>query len=253
MKGCAMKRLIFLLFLLLGTAFSESMYATYKIEYGIFGKMGVSDAYLSKKDGRYEIKMVAKATGLAKVLSGGRVEIYGSRGKIVDGRLVPDRFTKDIKRSNKRRIKVYTFDHEAKKVVFHEKNFRDDKLKDEKNETLPYYADNDILSLYFNVAAIIGSCDNPFAKDLKAVGAEKKTGRVRVETITGEDAKKLGKSLGEEPCYLKVTIFQKLFGSKGGELYLSMDENFVVQKALLKDVIMFGDIRGKLTSFEYKK
>ncbi len=247
-----MKKLIFLLVLIVGAVFAESMHATYKIEYGIFGKMGVSDAYLTKKDGRYKIKMVAKATGLAKVLSGGRVEIYGSEGRVVDGRLVPDTFTKDIKRSNKQRIKVYTFDHEAKRVTFHEKNFRDGKLKDEKNETLPYYADNDILSLYFNVASIIGECGEPFAKDLKAVGAEKKTGRVRVETVTGDEAKKLKQSLGDEPCYLKVTIFQKLFGSKGGELYLSLNENFVVQRALLKDVIMFGDIRGKLVNFEYK-
>ncbi len=248
-----MKRWIVLIVLFSGFVFAESMHATYKIEYGIFGKMGVSDAYLVKKEGRYEIRMVAKATGLAKVLSGGRVEIYGSKGKVVDGRLVPDTFTKDIKRSNKRRIKVYTFDHEAKRVVFHEKNFRDGKLKDEKNETLPYYADNDILSLYFNVAGIIGNCSEPFAKDLKAVGAEKKTGRVRVETVTGSGREKLKQSLGDEPCYLKVTIFQKLFGSKGGELYLSLNENFVVQRALLKDVIMFGDIRGKLVHFEDKK
>ena len=248
-----MKKLMFLLILFSGILFAESMHATYKIEYGIFGKMGVSDAYLTKKEGKYKIKMVAKATGLAKVLSGGRVEVYGSSGRVVDGKLLPDTFTKDIRRSNKRRIKVYTFDHVSKKVVFHEENYRDGKLKDEKNETLPYYVDNDILSLYFNIRNFIGGCEEPFAKDLIAVGAEKKTGRVRVETVTGNEREKLKKSLGDEPCYLKVTIFQKLFGSKGGELYLSLNKDFIVQRALLKDVIMFGDIRGKLVNFEQKK
>ncbi|MCF6201230.1 MAG: DUF3108 domain-containing protein [Hydrogenimonas sp.] len=248
-----MKRFIVLITFLAVSLLAESMHATYKIEYGIFGKMGVSDAYLTKKDGHYEIKMVAKATGLAKVLSGGRVEIYGSKGRVVDGVLVPESFSKDIRRSNKRRIKVYTFDHEAKKVTFHEENYKDGKLKDKKDETLAYYAKNDILSLYFNVEKIIGSCGEPFAKDLKAVGAQKRTGRVRVETITGGEREKLKRSLGSEPCYLKVTIFQKLFGSKGGELYLSLNDRFVVQKALLKDVIMFGDIRGKIVHFEEKK
>ncbi|WP_457598289.1 DUF3108 domain-containing protein [Hydrogenimonas sp.] len=248
-----MKRWILLIVLFSGIVFAESMHATYKIEYGIFGKMGVSDAYLTKENDRYEIRMVAKATGLAKVLSGGRVEVYGSEGRIVDGRLVPDTFTKDIKRSGKRRIKVYRFDHDKRIVTFHEENYRDGKLKDEKNETLPYYADNDILSLYFNVAGIIGECSEPFAKDLKAVGAEKRTGRVRVETITGGARDALKRSLGESACYLKVTIYQKLFGSKGGELYLSLDRNFVVQRALLKDVIMFGDIRGKLVHLDRTK
>ncbi len=248
-----MKRVLLLTILLGGLLFGSSMHATYKIEYGIFGKMGVADAYLTKKDGRYEIKMVAKATGLAKVLSGGRVEVYGSKGRVVDGVLVPESFSKDIKRSNKRRIKVYTFDHERKRVTFHEENYKDGKLKDKKDETLPYYARNDILSLYFNVENIIGDCSKPFAKDLKAVGAEKRTGRVRVETIVGGAKDKLKRSLGNEPCYLKVTIFQKLFGSKGGELYLSLNDRFVVQKALLKDVIMFGDIRGKIVNFQEKK
>ncbi len=245
-----MKKWMLLLVLFSGVVFAESMHATYKIEYGIFGKMGVSDAYLTKRDGRYEIRMVAKATGLAKVLSGGRVEIYGSKGRIVDGRLLPDTFTKDIKRSGKRRIKVYTFDHGARRVTFHEENYRDGTLKDEKNETLPYYADNDILSLYFNVAKIIGDCTKPFAEDLKAVGAEKRTGRVRVETVTGSARDDLKRSLGESACYLKVTVYQKLFGSKGGELYLSLDDDFVVRRALLKDVIMFGDIRGKLVQLD---
>ncbi|BBG65103.1 hypothetical protein NNO_0400 [Hydrogenimonas sp.] len=248
-----MKKLIFILALFGVAAFAEMIHATYKIEYGIFGKMGVADAYLTEKEGEYEIKMVAKATGLAKVLSGGRVEVYGSRGRIVDGKLMPKTFTKDIRRSGKRRIKVYTFDHNAKRVVFHEENYRDGKLKDEKNETLPYYAENDILSLYFNIRNIIGECNEPFAKDLKAVGAEKKTGRVRVETVTGGERDRLKRSLGDEPCYLKVTIFQKLFGSKGGELYLSLNREFIVQKALLKDVIMFGDIRGKIIGFEEKR
>ncbi len=248
-----MKRAIFLLIALSGLLLAETIHATYKIEYGIFGKMGVSDAYLTKKGGEYEIKMVAKATGLAKVLSGGRVEIYGSKGVIVDGKLLPTTFTKDIKRSGKRRIKIYTFDHVAKRVVFHEENYRDGKLKDKKDETLPYYAENDILSLYFNIRDIIGDCKMPFAKDLKAVGAEKRTGRVRVETVTGDGREKLKRSLGDEPCYLKVTIYQKLFGSKGGELYLSLDREFIARKALLKDVIMFGDIRGKLTHLERKR
>ncbi|WP_456485412.1 DUF3108 domain-containing protein [Hydrogenimonas sp.] len=247
-----MKRLLLLILLFTWMIYAETMHAAYKVEYGIFGKMGVSDAWLTKRGDRYEIKMVAKATGLAKVLSGGRVEIYESSGRIEDGKLVPDLFRKNVKRSSKRRIKTYLFDHLRKKVTYHQISYRHGKKADESDGELPYYAKNDILSLYFNISSIIGDCSEPFDKTLKAVGAEKKTGRIRIQTIVGKKRKRLAKELPGGSCYLKVTIYQKIFGSKGGELYLALRPDNVVQRALLKDVVMFGDIRGKLIRFEVK-
>jgi len=43
-----------------GLLFAETIHASYKIEYGIFGKMGVSDAYLTKRGDEYEIKALRK-------------------------------------------------------------------------------------------------------------------------------------------------------------------------------------------------
>ncbi len=226
------------------------MRAEYRVEYGIFGKMGVARATLDHNATRYKIAIEARATGLAKLLSGGRVERYESEGRIVGGRFVPDRFAKDIRRSGKRRIKIYLFDHLHRHVTFDEKRFKHGKLTDRKHETLPYYAKDDILSLYFNIRAIIGDCDKPFDEMLHAVGAEKKTGKVRVRTLVGAAHREALSLLGQAPCYLKVTIYQKLFGSKGGELYLAMDERGVVHKAVLKDVVMFGDVRGVLKKLE---
>ncbi|SFP05771.1 DUF3108 domain-containing protein [Hydrogenimonas thermophila] len=229
---------------------AETIDAKYKIEYGIFGKMGESEARLVKKDGHYKIKMIAYATGLAKVLSGGRVEVYESEGTIMpDGTLRPDVFRKDISRKGKKRIKIYTFNRKDKKIEYKEERFRDGKLESESSGILPYFAENDIISLYFNVKTILKNCQKPFDKMLKAVGAQKNSGNVRVSTVVGDDIKKVKDLLGEASCYLKVTVYQKLFGSKGGELYLGLRPDFVVKKAVLKDVIMFGDIRGNLTQF----
>lgn len=229
---------------------AETFDAKYKIEYGIFGKMGESEAILEKKDGRYKIKMRAYATGLAKFLSGGRVEVYESEGTILsDGTLKPNIFRKDISRKGKKRIKVYIFDWKNKKVEFEEKRFRDGKFESESSGTLPYFAENDILSLYFNMKTILKSCQKPFDKMLKAVGAQKNSGNVRISTVIGDNIKSVKELLGDASCYLKVTIYQKLFGSRGGELYLGIQPDFIVKKAVLKDVIMFGDIRGNLTKF----
>ena len=223
----------------------------YVIEYGIFGKMGTAQAIIERNATRYRIEMTARATGLAKVLSGGRVERYSSEGRIQKGRLVPDRYSKDVAYSGKRRVKHYRFDHKARKVSVHEITYRGDSVK-ERNDTLPYYADNDIFSLYFNIGRIIGDCAKPFDQDLYAVGAEKKTGRVHVKTIVGERERMLATELlGKGACYLQVTVYQKLFGSKGGVLYLALRDDGIAMSAVLKDVVMFGDIRGRMV--EYKE
>ncbi|WP_201353929.1 DUF3108 domain-containing protein [Hydrogenimonas urashimensis] len=228
---------------------ADTMIGKYSVEYGIFGKMGTSEAKLTRAENRYEIVMTARATGLAKVLSGGRVEIYRSKGLIVDGRLVPELFSKDIRRFSKRRIKTYRFDHPHGRVTFHEERYKEGKLVSQKDETLPYYALDDIFSLYFNILDIIGDCSKPFDRHLHAVGAEKKTGKVRVRTVVGEERKDVKELLGEASCYLEVTVYQKLFGSKGGTLYLALRPDGVVTKAVLKDVVMFGDVRGRLVDF----
>jgi len=244
-----MVRWLFALLLAFGVLQAETTVGKYSVEYGIFGKMGVAKAEMTRNDDRYEIVMTARATGLAKVLSGGRVEVYKSSGLVVSGRLVPQTYSKDIRRFHKRRIKTYSFDHPHGKVRVHEERYEDGKLVKEKNETLPYYATDDIFSLYFNVMDIIGDCSKPFDRYLHAVGAEKKTGRVRVQTVIGKEREKVREFLGDAPCYLKVTVYQKLFGSKGGELYLALRKDGIVSKAVLKDVVMFGDVRGRLIDF----
>ena len=250
-KGDAsMRRIVWIGLLLAAVLQAETKVAEYVVEYGIFGKMGEARASLVEKEGRYRIEMKVWATGLAKVLSGGRVEIYTSEGIVApDGRLVPETYAKDIRRSGKRRLKTYRFDHEHKVVRWHETKWRDGNVTGEKSETLPYYADNDIFTLYFNLPHFLKNCDEPFDRTFHAVGAEKKTGRVRIETLTGKARKEAESLLGKAPCYLRVTIYQKIFGSKGGKLYLAMREDHVVKKAVLKDVVMFGDVRGRLIKY----
>ncbi|WP_353661181.1 DUF3108 domain-containing protein [Hydrogenimonas sp. SS33] len=245
-----MRRLLPLLLLFTLFLHAETVRGKYVVEYGIFGKMGEATATLVVKDGRYRVEMKAWATGLAKVLSGGRVEIYTSEGRVENGRLVPERYTKDIRHSGKRRVKNYVFNHAEKRVTYIQVRYKDGKKRDTDSGTLPYYAKNDIFSLYFNILKIIGDCGTPFDRTLHAVGAEKKTGRVRVETLTGKEKKEAKELLGDAPCYLRVTVYQKLFGSKGGKLYLAMRKDNIVTKAVLKDVVMFGDVRGRLVDLK---
>ena len=58
--------------------------------------------------------------------------------------------------------------------------------------------------------------------------------------------------LKEDGIYLIVTIYQKIFASKEGKLYIVLNSEGIAKKAVLKDVIMFGDIVGILDKLEIR-
>lgn len=217
---------------------AESLTAKYDVTYGLFGRVGVATASLTKyKDGRYHIKVTAKARGLAAFLSNGREEEYESFGRYIDGVLVPKTYSKMRKTRSKKRTKHYTFDHKNKKIsvnVVTEKNGK----KEIGHEQLKYYAKDDLLTLFFNIKKYLNDFSVKEDQVFYAVGANKKDGRVDIHIPKVQKQKKFKKIL--------VTINQKIFASKKGELILDLDDKGICQKAVLKDVIFFGDIRGEI-------
>ncbi len=246
-----MKKIILFLFVIF-TVFAEAktIKATYKVSFGIFGSIGKATALFEVKDKRYHISVSAKATGLAKVLSGGRVESYESKGRVVDGILVPDIYRGVTKTNSKRSEKIYYFLHKQKRVDLLKIREKDGK-ESKSEESLKYYADNDILTLFFNIREFLNDFHFRGKKVLYAVGANKKDGRVDIIAPSGERLKKLKSDLGKKRGnFLIVFINQKIFASKRGELFLDINDEGIVTKAVLKDVILFGDIRGVLEKVE---
>ena len=45
---------------------------------------------------------------------------------------------------------------------------------------------------------------------------------------------------------IKVVIYDNIFGIKKGKLLLNLDDNGFSPRAVLKDVLLFGDIHGEL-------
>jgi hypothetical protein len=78
-----MKRLMVILAIVSQIASAKVITATYEVSYGIFEAMGIADARFEiKEDQTYTIRIEARTTGVAKILSNNRVEIYESHGKI---------------------------------------------------------------------------------------------------------------------------------------------------------------------------
>ena len=247
-----MKKIFIIIFLVtsLWSLDFKSMSGDYDVRYGIFGKVGVAKTSLEIKDGRYHVKMVAKATGFAKFLSQGKVETYESRGYIKNDLLIPEIFTKVRKNDHKFEKKEYVFDHKDKKVTVYATKIKDHKSKKSKSE-LDYYAKDDLLSLFFNLKILLGNrLKTDGAIKLYAVGANKKDGRVDIYTPKNRELKSIKKLLKEDENIFVAIINQKIFSSNRGELYLNLNDDGICTKALLKDVIFFGDIRGKLTNLK---
>ena len=238
-----MKKVLLILLLFFAPLFAtlKMLHAHYDISYAIFGVIGQSDARLviDSDTQKYRIEINASARGIAKVMSNGRVESYESVGVVKDGLLVPQFFvTRTRKGAHFDQTDRYRFDHQAKKIVHLHQARRKGETK-MKEEILPYYARDDILTLFFNLKKYVesGICSEKRCT-LKAVGANDKDGSVDIEPAR----KKM----------LKVILHRRIFASKQGEIYIHLTEEGISDYALLKDVIFFGDVKAKATKIEHQ-
>lgn len=245
--------------------FAKEISADYSISFGIFGEIARAKAsFKTDENGSYEIVLNAYTTGLAHSLSSKRKEYFKSVGIIENEILKPNLYfhkvTKTYKKSKTFSLnpkdwqsyekvdeKTYKFNHKNKQILYKKDRIVDGVLQKDEFEPLEYYADNDLLSLFFNFAKLKAKFADKDKFNLFAVGANKKDGKIDVilpkEKILERLKSDLEESFGE---FFIVFINQKIFASKKGELYLSLDESGICKKAVLKDVIFFGDIKGKL-------
>lgn len=234
-----MKTIIFVLALLSQIASAKVITATYEVSYGIFQTMGIADArFETRDDDTYSIRIEARTTGIAKLLSNNRIEVYESHGNIAHGRLVPKKYIKIRRTDSKKMTKIYTFDH-SKKMASKEVIEGTERDKEEND----FYAPEDILSLFFNVKQYMKLRQNQV---LYAIGANKNNGRIDVVFPKGQEIEKLKQELEmDEGVFVKVILNDKIFSSANGELLINLDDEGLCEKAILEDVLLFGDIVGK--------
>ena len=250
-----MKKILLLILLFSSSLFSSnySIDAEYDINYGFFGSIGEATASLHVDEGTYKIKITARATGLAKVLSRNRVETFESTGIVKDGVLLPQIFLSRKTREGKTDIKHHLFDYEKKEVNLLTTRIRGDKKSDSK-KVMPFFAKNDILTLFFNLKTILGKDFETKDKiKLPAIGASEKNGEIDVRSLYGKELKEISQLLEKSEHILAVVLNQRIFASQKGEMFLNINDEGICTSALLKDVVMFGDIRGKIKKLKIKR
>lgn len=260
-----MKKLFLLLTILNIALYAKVIEAKYSVTYGSLLDLGVATTTLEINDNKYKIKVEAKTTGMARYLSNNRVETYESYGTIKDNQFVPQKHIKTKRDDLSSRIKTYTFDYEKEKVFVHtiksgvkaifNKSFEKEEIpfKKESNHTLKYFAPDDLLSLFFNIKDKVKTYEAGKEYTLKAVGANKTKGVINIAMPNDKKLKELNEYLKtDDKIKFTAYINQKIFQSSRGELLLALNEHGFCSYSVLKDVVLFGDIVGKMIDFKIK-
>jgi len=225
-----MKKII--IFIIAVFSFSFSMKASYIAKYGWFGTIAKATGYFEKNQTSYIIKTYSETIGFARTFVDFK-NYHISKGIIKNNILIPLTYENIIIRNGKKYKLIFEFDYANSKI--YKTKYKEGKLVYKK--ILPYFAKNDILSLYFNLPFIMKQNKMTF----KAVGGEKHTGRVDVEIL------KKGKI-----TKIKANLYNKVFSGDKGILFLNIKkEHWVTIEGIVKNVLKIGDLKGKLVSFKY--
>ncbi len=258
-----MKRYIAILLALLLPLYAQSIKAGYDVSFGIVGEIGKAEITYSHDEDSYTIYVHAWTTGMPALLTQNREEDYISQGSIINGVLRPDVFVKHRKNNNYTKSNVHIFDYENKKVISHyakaEKihgtRYDTTAMKNVKVETTEYensekvfrfFTDNDLLSLFFNTQKLFPTLKEGDSKKLAAIGSKSPNCEIDIEVPTQQLRQELNTIMGDiDGQLLTIILHQNIFQSERGELHVKFDNDGFAKDVLLKDVIMFGDIRGR--------
>lgn len=255
--------LLLILKLLSFNLYAINISAEYTITYGSLMELGIANATLKIDNDSYKITIEAKTTGMARLLTNNRVEVYESIGKVINNEFVPNKFIKTKRNDFKSRIREYSFDYLKKEILV--KTIDDEKkkvlgenfkynIKDQHSQSddkLEFFAKDDLLSLFFNLNKKILNFRPNKEYSLKAVGANKKSGEIDILIPIDNKLIELETLLNKDNQIKFIAyINQNIFGSDKGELFISINNEGFCTKAVLKDVLLFGDIVGEMTNFK---
>lgn len=240
-----MKNIFFIISIFFTTfVYGKNMNVNYGVSFGVLGELGLANVALKETGNKYTIDIHAKTTGIVKTMSRNRQERHISQGHIESGRYVSDSYKVFISFGNKTKEKIYTINHKTKVVTKQIIRTKDGKVILNETEKLPFFSQNDLLSLYMNIPKMIGlPSSEAKVYRFKAVGAENQDGTIEVRVPSISEAARYKNELGSGgKHYFKAIINQPIFASKRGEFMITMNESGVTNKAILQDLLLFGDL-----------
>ncbi|MCW8821151.1 MAG: hypothetical protein OQK45_02905 [Sulfurovum sp.] len=225
---------------------AKNIKADYSVEFGIVGEVGKVHATLTSEQNFYILDANVSAVGIAKAVTDNLKERHISKGHVINGLLVTDMYQMIKSYGNYTSTTIYRVNHRKKKLTRQYKRWKYDKLIENRTVTLDYYGKDDMMTLFLNLPKHIKHKYTEKKYQFKAIGADRKNGRVDIAIPSEKSLKQMKSLLGkgkEGDWYSTVVMHRKLYHSKKGELAVIIDKEGLVDKAVLKDLIFFGDVR----------
>lgn len=247
-------RYLLIMFLMFCSLGAEITTTRYNVDMSVLGNVGYADVTFTKNSDTYEIKLVAVTTGIAATLLKNRVETFISRGRIIEGRYLPDIFVKQKETTKKTKEEHYSFDHEKKEIYVREESKKfstplfssNVKTKISKNEKkLDIYRQNDVLSSYLNTKRDCNTVEKFFK--LTAIGAHDDKNDITVSRIEGE-TKNIVKhyfSSGVDEIYNLNVTPTKEKDDDIVDVLVAFDNDGLLKEAYLGEVFWVGKVTAK--------
>ncbi len=262
-------KILFILFLLTSSIFAQDVSTRYDVHVTMFGHVGYADVTLSENGREYEMKLVAKTIDVAAVLLSNRVETFTSKGKIKDGKYLPDIFIKTKETTKKTRVQTYYFDHNKKEITLIEEKskmvnrmkfdsetftlkLKEVEEKSRNEEILDTYTDSDALSSYLNSKH--GCSSKQKNHIIVAIGAHNDKNDVSYSCLEGSkrQAAMLNFSAGIENIYnLHVEPLDK--DDKIVDVLVAYDSDGFLKEGLMDEVFWIGKMSAKRVYHEISK
>ncbi len=225
---------------------AKNIEADYSVEFGIVGEVGKVHATLTSDQRYYMIDANVSAVGIARAVTDDLKERHISKGHISKDFLVTDMYQMIKSFGHYTSTTIYRVNHKKKKVTRQYKKWKYDKQIRNETVTLDYYGKDDMMTLFLNLPKHIKEKHTPKKYQFKAIGADRKNGRVDITIPSPDGIKEMKNFLGEGQegnWYSTVVMHRKLYHSKQGELDVKVGKEGLVDKAVLKDLYFFGDVR----------
>lgn len=214
-----------------------------------FGKL--SFKALDKK-GLYMATLQAETTGLAGWISRYRIDTYRSTMEEINGgrRLRSLSFEEEVKIGNKLRQRTHLFDYQ-KRLWKKMKKKKDGSLETMEEEIPSGLIYDDFITASYNFRyGVYGKIDRGkryIVPTFPRKGASNY--EVRVATKEEEERKrKMEKNKDGKEFFIKLSLDPEITHSKEGLIEGWLSKELFPTEGIIKDVILFGDVQGRLIS-----
>jgi len=254
MKYISTFKLFILFFYLFLPLCAKNIQVDYRVEFGVIGEIGKAHTLYHDDGKHYIIDTNLSAEGfIAKSVTNNLKERHISKGYITsNNKRIATSYQMIKSYSKYKSMTLYKVDHKNKKIIKTYKKWlvnNKGKIKRKIRDytyALDYYAVDDMITLFLNLSYKIKDKYLPRHYLFKAVGADKEHGNVDITIPSKNQSKKMVNLLGKPSKHewlMNLIMHRQLYGSKQGEMMVRMGKNSIVQKAVLKDLIFFGDVR----------